>query len=86
MAQILVRNVEDPLKARLQRSAKRHGRSMEAEAREILRNALREEESPKRGLGSEIVALFSGQGIGLEEGEEILEIRGMRMEIPDFES
>jgi len=86
MAQILVRNVEDPLKARLQRRAKRHGRSMEAEAREILRNALREEESPKRGLGSEIVALFSGQGIGLEEGEEILEIRGMRMEIPDFES
>jgi hypothetical protein len=37
-------------------------------------------------LGSEIVALFSGQGIGLEEGEEIPEIRGMRMEIPDFES
>jgi plasmid stability protein len=84
MAQILVRNVEDSLKQRLQRRAKLHRCSMEAEAREILRNALREEEAPKRGLGSEIVALFSGQGIGLEEGEEIPEIRGMRMQIPKF--
>jgi plasmid stability protein len=86
MAQILVRNLEDQLKARLQRRAKRHGRSMEEEVREILRNSLREEEAPSRGLGSEMVALFSGQGIGLEEGEEIREIRGMRMQIPDFES
>ena len=68
MAQILVRNVEDPLKARLQKRARRNGNSMEAEAREILRNALREEEAPTRGLGSEMVALFSGQGIGLKKG------------------
>ena len=61
MAQILVRNLEDQVKGRLQHRAKRHGRSMEEEVREILRNALREEETPKRGLGSEIVALFSGQ-------------------------
>jgi plasmid stability protein len=84
MAQILVRNVEDPLKARLQKRARRNGHSMEAEAREILRNALKEEETPKRGLGSEMVALFSGQGIGLKKGEEIPEIRGMRMQIPKF--
>jgi len=84
MAQILVRNLEDQVKGRLQHRAKRHGRSMEEEVREILRNALREEETPKRGLGSEIVALFSGHGIGLKEGEEIPEIRGMRMQIPKF--
>lgn len=84
MAQILVRNVEDPLKARLQKRARRNGNSMEAEAREILRNALREEEAPTRGLGSEMVALFSGQGIGLKKGEDIPEIRGMRMQIPKF--
>lgn len=84
MAQILVRNLEDRLKTRLQRRAKRHGRSMEAEVREILRNALHEEEIPKRGLGSEIVELFSGSGVYLDE--PIAEIRGMRMEIPDFES
>jgi plasmid stability protein len=83
MAQILVRNLEDRLKGRLQRRAKRHGRSMEAEAREILRNALKEE-TPKLGLGSEMVALFSGSGVYLDE--PIAEIRGMRMEIPDFES
>jgi plasmid stability protein len=76
MAQILVRNLEDQLKRRLQRRAKRHGRSMEAEAREILRNALREEQAPERKLGSEVVALFSGQGAGLEDGEEIHEWRG----------
>ncbi len=42
MAQILVRNLEDRLKGRLQRRAKQHGHSMEAEAREILRNALKD--------------------------------------------
>ena len=84
MAQILVRNVEDQVKGRLQHRAKRHGRSMEAEAREILRDALKAEDAPKRGLGSEIVALYSVQGIGLKEGEEIPEIRGMRMRIPKF--
>ncbi len=84
MAQLLVRNVDDRLKAKLQRRAKRNGRSMEAEVREILGTILREEETPKRKLGSEIVALFSGQGVYLDE--PIQEIRGMRMEIPDFES
>ena len=84
MAQILVRNLDDRLKARLQRRAKRHGHSMEAEAREILRNALREEKVPAGGLGTEIANMF--RGIGLREGEEIAEIHGFKMEIPDFES
>ena len=82
MAQILVRNLEDRLKTRLQRRAKRNGQSMEAEAREILRNALREEDAPSGGLGTEIADMF--RGIGLKEGEEIREIRGMRMQIPKF--
>ena len=84
VAQILIRNLDDRVKARLERRAKRNGRSMEAEAREILRNGLREKEPPQYGLGSEIVAMFSGQGIGLKEGEEIREIRGMHMQIPKF--
>jgi plasmid stability protein len=82
MAQILVRNLDDRLKNRLQRRAKRHGRSMEEEAREILRNALREE-APSVGFGTASVALFSGQGTSLDE--PIQEIRSFRMEIPDFE-
>jgi plasmid stability protein len=83
MAQILVRNLDDRLKRRLQRRAKHHGHSMEAEAREILRDALREEKS-QYGLGTEISNMF--RGVGLREGEEIQEIRGFTMEIPDFES
>jgi plasmid stability protein len=84
VAQILVRNVEDRLKARLQKRAKRNGNSMEAEVREILRDALKAGDAEKAGFGTASVALFSGRGIGLEDGEEIPEIRGMRMQIPDF--
>jgi plasmid stability protein len=85
MAQILVRNLEDQLKVRLQRRAKRHGHSMEAEAREILRNALKEEQAPAVGFGTASVALFSGQGIGLKEGEEIREWRGFPLEPISFD-
>ena len=85
MAQLLVRNLEDQLKVRLQRRAKRHARSMEAEAREILRNALRAEEAPAVGFGTASVALFSGQGIGLQEGEEIREWRGFPLKPISFD-
>ena len=84
MAQLLVRNLDDRLKARLQRRAKRNGQSMEAEARDILRNALLEREKPRGGLGTEIANMF--RGIGLKEGEEIAELHDFTMEIPDFES
>ncbi len=41
-----VRNLDDELIARLKRRAARHGRSAEAEHREILRQALAGEEEP----------------------------------------
>lgn len=41
-----VRNLEDDLVARLKRRAARHGRSTEAEHREILRQALSAEPEP----------------------------------------
>ena len=82
MAQLLVRNLDERVKARIQRRAKRNGRSMEAEVREMLTNATLAEEAPAGGLGSEMAALFSGSGIYLDE--PIKEIRGMRMQIPDF--
>lgn len=85
MAQILVRNLDDRLKARLQRRAKRNGRSMEAEAREILQDALQKEATaPSVGFGTASVALFSGSGVWIDE--PIAEIRGMRLEVPKFES
>jgi plasmid stability protein len=83
VTQILIRKVDERVKARIQRSAKRNGRSMEAEAREMLTNASLAEETPAVGFGTASVALFSGSGVYLDE--PIQEIRGMRMQIPDFE-
>ena len=40
MAQLIVRNLDDELVVRLKRRAAEHGRSTEAEHREILRDAL----------------------------------------------
>jgi plasmid stability protein len=82
VAQIVVRNLEEQLKVRLQRRARRNGRSMEEEARTILRNALHEQDRPSGGLGSEIAALFRGSGL---EGD-IPELRGYPVVPPDFES
>jgi antitoxin FitA len=83
MAQLLVRNLEDRLKGRLQHRAKRHGRSMEAEAREILRNALQQDEAPSGGFGTDSAALF--RGAGLKERIEIPEWRGYTIEPVNFE-
>jgi antitoxin FitA len=82
MAQILVRNLEDQLKLRLQRRARRHGRSMEEEARDILRNALRSESNAGGGLGSEISALFRDHGLD----DEIPELRGHTVRPPEFKA
>jgi plasmid stability protein len=82
MAQLLVRNIETDVKSKLQRRAKRHGRSMEEEVREILRDATKEEGASRRGLGTRIAARF--RKIGLKKGEEILELRDIRLQVPDF--
>jgi len=63
VAQLIVRNLENTVKQRLQRRAARHGRSMEEEVREILRKASREEEPQEGGLGTEIVTLLAGRGV-----------------------
>jgi plasmid stability protein len=73
MAQFVVRNIENAVKARLQRRARRNGRSMEEEVRDILRNALNQEEDvPSGGLGTEISALFAKTGLD----SDIPELRG----------
>ena len=46
MATITIRNLDEQLKHRLQLRAARHGRSMESEAREILRAAISEPDAP----------------------------------------
>ena len=72
MAQLIVRNLEDAVKRKLKRRAARHGRSMEEEIRDILRDAVKEEGQHRKGLGTEIAELF--RGIGLDE--PIQELRG----------
>ena len=72
MAQFVVRNLEEEVKARLQRRAARHGHSMEEEVRDILRDALKDDESPAGGVGTEIASLFTK--VGLEA--DIPELRG----------
>lgn len=74
MAQLVVRNLEDGVKARLQRRATRHGQSMEEEVRDILRNAVRAEEGATGPLGSRLRRRFAG--IGLDD--EVAELRGQK--------
>ena len=82
MAQLVVRNLEDEVKRKLQRRARRHGRSMEEEVRDILRNAADKEEAAASGnLGSKISALFHGLGWD----KDIPELRGHPVRPISFE-
>ena len=55
MASITIRNLEDDIKQRLRVRAAQHGRSMEEEAREILRRVMGEA-APPRDLAAAIRA------------------------------
>ena len=62
MASITVRNLDEGLKRRLRIRAAENGRSMEQEARDILRAALDQEPSTGRDLASAIRAWFAPLG------------------------
>jgi plasmid stability protein len=81
MAQFVVRNIEDRVKAQLQRRARRNGRSMEEEVRDILRDAVNEQSIPSGGLGTEISALFAKAGLD----SDIPELRGHEIKPASFE-
>ena len=72
MAQFIVRDLEEDVKARLKRRAERHGRSMEEEVRNILRNAAKEENRPLPKLGSRIASRFAKTGLP----HDLPELRG----------
>ena len=72
MAQILIRRLDDDVKAALQHRARQHGHSTEQEAREILRSALQSGERGPARLGSRIAARFTGVGLEIE----LPELRG----------
>ncbi len=83
MAQLVVRNLEDEVKAKLQKRARAHGRSTEAEVRDILRDAVREDGEPQFGLGTQIAKRFAKNG--LREGEDIPEQRGFPARPAEFD-
>lgn len=71
MAQLVVRELEHDVKVRLQRRARQHGRSMEEEVRNILRQAVASESQAVQGLGSRIAARFRGIGLTAAEWPEL---------------
>jgi len=68
MASLMIRDLDDDVKARLRVRAAENGRSMEAEAREILAVAVRGRR-PRFGLGTYIHDMFA-------------EIGGVELDIP----
>ncbi len=61
MASITIRNLDDDIKRRLRVRAAEHGRSMEEEARDILRQVVGRPAAP-RNLGQSIHARFAALG------------------------
>jgi plasmid stability protein len=82
VAQFTVRNLEDDVKEHLKRRAARHGRSMEDEVRQILRNAVKDEERPKPKLGSRIAARFAKVGLDAD----LPELHGQDVQPAQFDS
>ncbi|HXK02359.1 MAG TPA: plasmid stabilization protein [Verrucomicrobiae bacterium] len=80
MASITIRRLEETTKERLRRRAAQHGRSMEEEAREILKNAVNSASQVGNSLGEDIHRLFAPLG-----GVDIeLPARVPPWEPPDF--
>lgn len=68
MATLVIRDLDDEVKARLRVRAAEHGRSMEAEARAILATAV-SGRRPPRQLGSHI-------------REQFADVRGVELDVP----
>ena len=76
MAQVVVRNIQDEVKAALKHRASQHGWSMEEETRQILQKAVGEQRHPLVRLGSRIAARFAGRGLT----EPLPELHGQTIE------
>ena len=76
MASITIRNLEETTKRKLKVRAAMHGRSMEQEAREILKSALRETPEKPR-TGADLVAAIR---------RRFAPLGGVELELPPRES
>jgi len=59
VAQLVVRDLESDVKARLKSRGARHGRSLEAEVRDILRDAVKDDDAKVGGLGTRAASRFA---------------------------
>ena len=79
---MVVRQLDEDVKLALQRRARSHGRSMEEEVREILREAVRDDRQEPPPLGSRIAERFHRVGLTTE----IAELRGHPARAADLDS
>ena len=66
MASVVIRNIDDNVKATLQKRAKRHGRSLEAELRLVLTEVAAADVAatpPAEGFGTRLANLFAEFGL-----------------------
>ena len=80
MASITIRNLDDDVKRRLRVRAAEHGRSMEAEAREIIRQAVGQPRAPTN-LGQSIHQRFAA----LHDVDLAPTTRAPMRVLPDFQ-
>jgi antitoxin FitA len=79
-AALTIRKLEDTVKSQLRVQAAEHGRSMEEEAREILKNALNKSAAPQIDLATSVRRRFAAMG-----GVELpLPTRGAIRKAPDL--
>ncbi len=82
MSDLIVRDLEDELRDKLQDLARKQGRSLEETVHDILRQGVESQPEPKEGLGTRIAQRFAACG-GLDS--EIQEWRGYSIEPPSFD-
>lgn len=72
MAQLVVRDLPEDTKERLRTRAKAHGRSLEAEVRDILEAAARSKPMPpkKDGFGTRMQERFAKRGLTESEARQ----------------
>jgi plasmid stability protein len=71
VAQLVVRDLESDIKARLKSRAARHGRSLEAEVSDILRDAVKDDDAQGPGLGTRAASRFASLRLKEDELSEL---------------
>ena len=72
MAQLLIRNLPDDVKERLRRRAEQHGRSLEAEARDILEHAATStSRGEDEGWGTRLARKITEIGVTKDDADEL---------------